>query len=519
MDSNEGETQLKKLSANTIIYTLLLSTNIALVWLLPYFPTQDGPSHMYNLVILHDLLNGGKVWGSTYTYKLQATPNLGFHLLAYPLLCLFKPLAVEKIFISLYILLMGVSVPVFLRTFSGRVFPFAYFVYPILFNFCLMMGFYSYVITVPCFLLAVSASWKMRYSPVLYRMIWFNVLGIFLFYFHLIPSVLYIIALSIMTFTEPASLKSKIRKTAGLIIIMAPWFLSFSFYMWRSSSIETPPLAISHMSGVDLLRDFFSFSTVTLDPLQETVATILLVLYLFFFSVYLYGFAKGLLQRRTSLRELPWQDKFLLIFFIILVSIYFLAPFSIGEGSFFNQRFPWVIFLITLPLLRSPEQILTKRTCLFASIGIALFSLGVNAKILRIKSAVVKNFLSGLQVSIPSGAFIMLYKGEDSDGSRVDVLMHASSYYAISKNCVDIGNYEAGTNFFPVHFRSDIPAIPMQDEIIYNPQTIKWELYPSIQYLLCWNVDYETRSKLRMFFKIKWEKGFLSIWQRLPPDL
>lgn len=108
----------------------------------------------------------------------------------------------------------------------------------------------------------------------------------------------------------------------------------------------------------------------------------------------------------------------------------------------------------------------------------------------------------------------MLHKGRDSDWSRVDVLMHASSYYAINKGCVDLGNYEAGTNLFPVHFRDDIPAIPGQDQIIYNPETIKWELYPSVYYLLCWKIDFDTRKKLYKIFDIKWENGSSSIWRR-----
>ena len=92
-------------------YVFSLAVHIGIVWLLPYVPTQDGPSHIYNLVILKDLLNGGKEWGDYFTAQLFAVPNLGFHLIAYPLLSVFPPLIVEKIFISTYMVLLGVSVP------------------------------------------------------------------------------------------------------------------------------------------------------------------------------------------------------------------------------------------------------------------------------------------------------------------------------------------------------------------------------------------------------------------------
>jgi hypothetical protein len=72
-------------------YVIFLAVHIGVVWLLPYVPTQDGPSHIYNLVILKDLLNGGKEWGDYFTAQLFAVPNLGFHLIAYPLLSVFPP--------------------------------------------------------------------------------------------------------------------------------------------------------------------------------------------------------------------------------------------------------------------------------------------------------------------------------------------------------------------------------------------------------------------------------------------
>ena len=101
-----------------IYYILLLIAHIGLIWWLPYIPTQDGPSHVYNLVILHDLLNGGSEWGDIFSYQLRAVPNLGFIFLGYPLLKFFHPLVVERIFLSLYVALMGASVPFFLRTFN-----------------------------------------------------------------------------------------------------------------------------------------------------------------------------------------------------------------------------------------------------------------------------------------------------------------------------------------------------------------------------------------------------------------
>src|SRR6266702_2190648 len=180
---------------NTLVYTSLLAAHVMLIWLLPYFPTQDGPCHIYNLVILHDLLHGGKEWGNYFTYTLHPVPNLGFNLLAYPLINFLPPLVVERVFLSIYIVLMGSSVPLLLKTFGRPVFPFAYFVFPVIFNFCLLTGFYSYVIAVPLFILSFSLAWKVRNSSHFCKFICFNLSGTILFYFHLIPSLFFLLSL------------------------------------------------------------------------------------------------------------------------------------------------------------------------------------------------------------------------------------------------------------------------------------------------------------------------------------
>ena len=94
-----------------IIYLILLASHISLIYLLPYFPSQDGPAHLYHLDILSDLLDGGKIWGKHFEFNFRLVPNLGFHLLSYPLLKFFSLFTVERIFLSLYLIFIAISIP------------------------------------------------------------------------------------------------------------------------------------------------------------------------------------------------------------------------------------------------------------------------------------------------------------------------------------------------------------------------------------------------------------------------
>ena len=88
-------------------YFVLLAAHIAVVWLSPYVPTQDGPSHIYNLAILKDLLNGGKDWGAYFTCAIECRTESGISYLLLSAPSFFPPLIAGKIFISCYIVLMG----------------------------------------------------------------------------------------------------------------------------------------------------------------------------------------------------------------------------------------------------------------------------------------------------------------------------------------------------------------------------------------------------------------------------
>lgn len=502
----------KLIETNHSYYILLLAAHIGLVWLLPYFPTQDGPSHIYNLVILKDLLNGGKEWGGFFTYQLRAVPNLGFHIIAYPMLNFFSPLVVEKIFVSIYTLLMSISVPIFLRTFDRPVFPFAYFVFPVVFNFTLLMGFYSYVMALPIFILAFSLGWKIRNRSASFRFVCLNLLGFILFYFHLIPFIFFMISLVAITLAESAGYKRKINNLLKLIIIIFPSILNLFFYLRQGAggAFHDFSYLFSFSRLIELIIDLSFFSTVNFLPLQLFPAS----LFIFLILLFSYTSIKEIFQRWKMAGDIQASEKALIYMILFLGLIYIFAPFNFGSGSYFNQRFPWVILLILLPFLQVPETIFFKRYGQIVIAGIASIFFAFSAVIFWQQNIKVKKFLSGLNAGLPKGAFVITYKKGGHEQSRVDTLLHAASYYGIFGGSVDIGNYETSFPYFPVHFKNTLPAFPSENQISYEPTTINWPEYPSIQYLLGWEIDHNDSEQLSKYFHIVWEDGPLSIWGR-----
>jgi hypothetical protein len=136
-----------------------------------------------------------------------------------------------------------------------------------------------------------------------------------------------------------------------------------------------------------------------------------------------------------------------------------------------------------------------------------------NSAILWNQNLMVEKFLSGLNVELPRGARVMTYRPEVAKWPRVDVLLHAASYYGIFKGCVDIGNYETTLFYFPVHFKNRLPELPSQYQMAYEPETIDLTKYPSIQYLFGWEIEDKIKEKMRKNFHLIENNGPFSIWE------
>jgi hypothetical protein len=508
-DVMSAQKQIRINSTYFFLYTLLLTAHIGLVWVLPYFPTQDGPSHLYNLVILDDLLHGGKEWGRFFTYKLHAVPNLGFHLIAYPLLQLFSPLFTEKIFVSIYIFLMAACVPFFLRSFDKMAFPLSFLVFPVIFNFNIMMGFYSYVIAVPVFLFAISLAWRIRNRSHIMRFICYNAAGAIVFYLHLIPFMFYLITLSIFAIVKHENLGDAVRSLAKQLLEIIPLLALLIYYFSTGSSSPVPAdfsYLLSGQRAVTLLTDLFTFSTVYFSPWQLVPGSICL----FVLLLLLRAFVK---DRLNGKHQLYAEQKAMLLLALTLTAIYLAAPFGLGDGSYFNNRFPWVILLLILPPLAGVSE----HNNPAVKVGIlttAILFLFFNTVIFRQQGKEVATFLEGLRVACSKGDMIMLYKTDRPAWPKIDVILHATSYYGIFNGCVDVGNYEAEFNLFPVHFNKNLAALSLHSRIERNPDSINFSQYPALMEVLGWKLKPEARKQVRNFFDMRFENSKLSLWHR-----
>jgi hypothetical protein len=120
-------------------------TNLLPLWLITYFPSQDGPAHLYNARIIGDWYwSDFNIFREYLTLNERLDPTWFDHIIRATLMKVFSPNISEKLFVSVYIL----GLPLSIRYALGVIQPAARFLsvlaFPLLYNALLHYGFYSF---------------------------------------------------------------------------------------------------------------------------------------------------------------------------------------------------------------------------------------------------------------------------------------------------------------------------------------------------------------------------------------
>jgi len=495
-----------RLAGYLLGYLMLMAAHLALIWALPYFPSQDGPSHLYNLSILNDLLHGGRTWGEFYSYRLHPSPNLGFLLVGYPLVQVMSVYAAERCFLSLYLVLMLLAVPFLLRSFKKPAFPSSFLACTVLFNFNLMMGFYSFALAVPLCLFAVGISWRLRRRGSLPRLVLVNLMAALLYLCHLTGYAIFVLSQALLALVGEPEAPSRSRLLQALVILLPQlavlgWFLG----QGRTASWPAAPAPWSPVQLASRAGELLFFSTVSFGSLH-LVAGALLVAY-----CYLLARPRFRAWLRTGCPS-P-EERYLAWLSSCLVLVYLMAPNRLADGGYLNERFPWVILLFGLPLLATPA----KRTgcCNWLAAPLALVFLVTNAILFWDQSLKVAEFVAAHDVALPSGAQVASFRPMDAPLPPVDPMLHAVSHLCLARRYVNAGNYETRFGYFPVRFSNKLAPLPAPEAIAYRPREVSWQRYPSIGYLFGLDLSAADEAGLAGTFRMVAQNGRHSVWQRV----
>lgn len=469
-------------SRSDLVLALLILVSLVPLWAFSVFPTQDGPAHLENADILLKYWNPAyPQFRQFYLANLSEPTNWFSHLMLAALLVVTAPPIAEKLFLTAYIVLFPIAVRYALRAIHPESGWLAVAAFPFVFSFVLYKGFYDFCASLPIYFF-VLGFWLRRRE----HLSWFDIgvlttLSFLLYFAHPVSWVMAAPGIGLLTlwfcaremYARRASLVSLfIRRVAPLVIVfVGPAILMLLFVSHEGGK----PFALDRQWAGAFWNLIRLTTLVSYDVREFWLAVCL--------AVGLGGLAVYQIVRKIKQRDIDEWDGLLLVL-DGYVLIYLIAPPAFAGGSFVKQRLMLYPFLILILWLGAQGySIGLRRLMQVAFTGVLLGFLLLRLGEQSILDAQLED-LNSLASLVPENAVIMplnfSVKGQAKNAyalSQIRVTLHGAGYLAADRAAIDLTNYEAYTDYFPMRFRAERSPEKFVKKLSSGAPRIKLDAY------------------------------------------
>jgi hypothetical protein len=486
------------------------------VWSFKYFATTDGGAHVANAdVLLQYFRPAGEAYRAYYELNHLPVPNgLGHFTLA--LLMTFLPArAAEKVFVTLVLVLLPLAVryaACAVRRSGGWA---AALAVPLSLNWLLHQGFYNFLISVVIFFFLLGYWLRRREGMTARRAVVLGVLGVLLYAGHLLSVTLACLSIFILACWFTASQAWRLRKAealrwetiwpgirsrclltfAGLLpaIVLVCWFQRYGF-TGKPTAMKLAIKDPRFWKNLATYSIYVSYRAARERPLG-IVAAMGVVL--------LIGAA---VVRKLGGRHWNRRDGILLLP-MALAALYFTRGDAASGQLFIPQRLVFYTYLSALLFIGAASfPAWMRRSTIAVAFLLTVAATAAHWPAYRAYNQQLGEFLGMAERIEPGSTLLPLVFAPrgvpavpDSDGLRSMPFFSAAGYAAMERKAIDLRNYEAGLDYFPVRYR---PALnpyqhlgvntPRQRGLDQVPQRIDLARYQQqtpgahVDYVLLW---------------------------------
>ncbi len=429
------------------------------IWLPDYYLTGDGPCHLYNAQILHDILSGNNrdFYSRFFDIVGRPNPNWMSHLLLAGLLYVVKGVVAEKILLTGYVILFVSGFSRLLKRLDADNSYWQLVVFAFVFHYVLAKGFYNFSISVA--LLFWMIDWWLR---VLDKISYGSVIAFFIvvcltFFAHPVAFVFGAFccaALTVSALWNKQHTMMPLLKYSGLLIgCILPCSL---FMIWFAADEAHEGTVVLHVAKYKVL-EFADFNCLVNLTVTEVWPVRLLWL------VLVVGFIYALIIRMKSNAGLHKYDGFLAAM-LFAGFLYFFFPDKLFGGSLFVVRaqYLWGLFMVCAIGYMLPAGWVKNGIGLLFLVCFIGLSV-VRMACLKEANAGLKDLLSARQYIKPNSVVLPLDfapGGLDMKGNIIAdrnwIFSHAAQYMALNQPLIMMDNYEANTGYFPLIWKGGV---------------------------------------------------------------
>lgn len=421
-------------------FRIILFIHLLPILLLTPFVTLDGPAHLYNSVLIRELI--GTQFYDVITnphfflqFNTFPEPNWTGHLVMSLLTFVLPVLMVEKVMLLSIVILTAFGYRKLIHSFQSTVSLNSWMLFPFLFNFVFCLGFINYSIAVALFPFAISW-WLKNRTDYSFKNIIIGFCWLALIYFsHLVIFLFTVLAMGLYTLSHWRKLHAECWKEVRLLLTFSlPWILFSAFFVWLSGANGYRG-EVSYLPFSDLVQQIAeSRIFIVYNYVDESELTLI---YSFFVLIAL-GWT--IFERKNINFQL-----FPLLLLVISLLMIFILPDSLASGGILSIRIIQLFFLCLILCLASLE------TSAIKSYVMAGFSVGFSCMMMLHHYPTQKGLSEDAQSFIHSGSQI----------NQHDLVMplnyspnwmHSNmcSYMGAVSKAMVLDNYEPTQGHFPL---------------------------------------------------------------------
>ena len=496
------------------IFLLLVLLYLLPIWSIQFFPSQDGPSHVYNALIVKEYFNTNEypLFHKYYDLNAKPMPNWFGHATMAILMFIVNPLIAEKLLLSGYVLLFLLSGRYLLINVDSTKKWLALAFFPFVYNYLLNMGFYNFSYSVGFFLLAVGYWWKHHQNLRLKHAAILNLIMVCCYFSHMVSTVIALLSIAVLWLVTIRL--NTIKKHLLQIPMLLP---SCIFPLWFVVSHGTTSHG-SHWPSKRLFNYFTALEVFySFDNFQLYIGKILV--FYFLVSLLISIFTNKLRwAERFRKPHLQKEDGFLLLSITCLI-LYITVPDGMSGGGFITHRLSLYPYLILLPWLYGTLKQPIKWLSTTVLVVLALVNLVYLMRWYPMLDKDMKEFRSGVEAVEPNKTIMPLIFNNHGHCDRIGMFLHAIGYYCAYTKGVEWDNYEATTNYFPIMYKPALNSIRPNTGIIEgHPQDMDIAANVNlVDYICAWAMPLNSaiQQRIEEHYKLVFEKGRTRIYRRL----
>lgn len=450
-------------SARNINAVLLAGIALCLlqVWLPGHYLTCDGPCHLYNARIVHDLWAGQHTafYSKYYDHVFNADPNTTTTYILALLLYVAKGAIAEKVFLSIYIITLVCGARRLMSTLAGSRSWWELCVLIFVFTRVLSQGFYNFSLGAALYPWMVWAwlQWLRAESKISFSALAFFAVAGATYFTHLLPFLTGALTCGLLSVShaaagDPAMAprgRQAVTNLGILTLLLAPFALLAMRFTNGEGGLQLE-LGAHPYRIVELLEFKHLINVVGEERIWAAICGIAFIIV---FALAIWYSRRTIVHRYDGIL---WT-----LLPITFVYLFFPEDFM-GRAIVISPRVQPLIFLLTACVAayrRPPRSVALAGTAiiLLAYAGMSVLRIQCRQK----ADAALEPYLAmGAHIKPLSVvlALDLAPGGSDASGKQIAgrnaIFHHAAHYIAADKPLIMLDNYEANTGYFPITWKA-----------------------------------------------------------------